>query len=610
MASLHYPLVATLTGSTLNIYETPLARSHNLEYAHPVNQITLDPTFATEIRSISFSPHHPVGPRILLASTTTVHVYSALPEPRPFHASILNAASPSTSLHNASFLTAEEVILVPELAPRITIRDVTTGLGIELRDAKHTGTNGSLSTQNAPRICGYSIRCSGHVAFLTRPSVGKDLIVVFVPRMPHSDGLGRRDIEVEFLVATSDALGLSFSSNGTWLAVWDTPTAKTNPGSSSDLASGAVYIYTTTGTLYKQFNDFRIAEKSDLSLGIERIQWLADNRLAVATIDGCVLILAAETFEREAIIRHPKVFETASDDYSIYVEQIAAESGARNYAAAVLPAAPPAKKMKSTTEISNLPRGVTHLASSADGLLLASVCAHTPTAVQITALENDRTTVRAVLIHHATVQTIEWHPTKAGWLLIRTTQERSYIADTVYTWSSNLPEPMVVTASLPTINTVRASSLEPKSSTSSSASIHISWLVPPQESSPDAIPDILFSFPTATISVSALPLDESLYNDSFTATQLEDETPTRQQPIPAHKLTEKTPIKGTGWEPAFDQSFENLRAESLAQSLSESVTDGGFSPVKFDATDWTRKQFMGEPDGEQDDTFVGKGRQH
>ena len=602
-----------MSGSTLNIYETSLAQSLYLEYAHPVNQIALDPTFAAEIRSISFSSHwsqYPVGSRILLASTTTVHVYSALPEPEPFHASILNAPSPSASLHSASFLTAEEVILVPDLAPRITIRDVTTGLGIELRDAKHSSVNGSLATQIAPRTCGYSVRCSGHVAFLTRPSVGKDLIVVFAPRTENPDGRGRRDIELEFPVATSDALGLSFSPNGTWLAVWDTPTAKTNPGLSSDLASGVVYIYTTTGTLYKQFNDFSIAEESDLSLGIEKIQWLADNRLAIGTVDGCLLILAAETFERKAVIRHPRIFETVSDDYSIYVEQIAAESGVRSYAAAVLPAAPPAKKLKSATETSGLPRGVTHLASSADGLLLASVCAHTPTTVQITALENNNTAVRAVLIHHAPVRTIEWHPTKAGWLLIRTTQKSSNTIDTVYTWSSNLPEPMVVIVSLPTTNAMRALFLESKGSTSTSASTHISWLVPSQESSPDAIPDILFSFPTATVSVSALPLEQSLYDESVATAQLQDEMPTHRQPIPAHKLIEKTPIKGKGWEPAFDQSFENLRAESLAQSLSESVTDGGFSPVKFDAIDWTKKQFIGEPDGEQDDTFVGKVRQH
>ena len=571
-----------------------------------MNSFSIDHGFATKIKTISFSPKSPFcGPRILLASPTTVHIFSALLETPSFHASILNAASPSVSLQSAIFLTIDEVLLIPELAPRLTIRNLVTGFGVELRDVKHTNS----TRRSEGKILSYSIRKkSGHVAFLTRPSVGKDVVVILSPQQDQNNGT--RIVELEFPVTTSDAIGLLFSPDGAWLAILDSAPAGVSHEPTNG-PGGAVYIYTPTGKLYRQWKGSSESQDPELDLGVERIEWIADNRLAIATVDGRVVILAARTFEEESVIRHPTIFHSIPNSANIFVEEIAPGDGTRSYAPATLPAAPPSETTGGSTGNEVPPRGITHLAVSPDGSTMASVSAHTPTTVHMTDLQRGHVETRSILIHHGLIRTIEWHSVHPGWLLIRTVHERSRDMDTVYIWGDSLSEPLIVKASIPQDTRNKSSARDGLvSSSTTSRNVSPSWIISTLKSHTDSIPHILFSFPTLALSLSAFGnQDSNITRDSTFLESKSDETPTSlQQSTSSNKLAQKTPIRGHGPEDAFDESFEQLRAESLAQSISESVTDDGFSPVKFDATDWTRRQILGQDIEDDDDTFIGKGK--
>lgn len=588
------------------IYESPSIPTQQPQYAHPIHHFSIDTIFAAKVETISFSPKSPsCEPRILLASPTTVHIFSALPESPSFHASILNAASPSISLQSAIFLTANEVLLVPELAPRITIRGLVTGLGVELRDVKHT----SLIRKVGNRVSSYSIReNSGHVAFLTRPSAGKDVVVILSQQQDRDNGT--RTVEIEFPIATSDAVGLRFSPDGAWLAIWDIPSAGISQDPTNSSTRSTLYIYTSTGNLYKQWNDMNGSQNPELGLGVERIEWIADGRLVIGTFDGRTVILAARTFEEECVIQHPTIFDSIPKTASIFVEEIAQVDSTRTYSLATLPAAPPSGSTSSSSGNEISPRGIIHLAIASNDSFMASVSAHTPTTVHVTDLERGRVATRTILIHHASVKAIEWHPIYSAWLLIRTAQERSHDADIVHIWSKDLSEPTIIRASIPQGIKMKESltgslALTPRTG----SNVTTSWITSPQDTHTNMIPHILFSFPNLGLSLPALGTERPYIHEELFIEPGDNETPTRQPSTSLNKFTQKTPIRGHGPEDAFDESFEQLRAESLAQSISESVTDGGFSPVKFDATDWTRRQILGNDDDE-DDTFVGKGRRH
>lgn len=266
-ASPHYPLLAALHNSTLTIHSTD---THTI-----LLSISLDPTFAAHCTHLrwychpqSASTSSPPPPRLLLASRTTIHIYDA--HSAHYHATVSNAALPTAAPAHLAFLSPDTLLLTPSFASKSTLWDLRSGAGIEVRDPK--------ALLRARDAC--AVRPgSGHVALLTRPAGGRDVVVVLSP-----DGTG--DVQACFVVRECcDARGLRWSERGEWLVVWE-----------AGALGAVVAVYTPEGMLFRRWEEEVKGE--EVGLGVERVEWCG-GKLCLGMGDGRIVVLDGRTVSED-----------------------------------------------------------------------------------------------------------------------------------------------------------------------------------------------------------------------------------------------------------------------------------------------------------------------
>lgn len=353
----------------------------------------------------------------------------------------------------------EEVCVWSDYASRMTVWCLRTGRTVEIRDPKFTGREGRGWGY---RPCSKAMQGqrNGVLAMLCRNS-GQDVLMLLAPRTY----VVLKRVELP----TVDAQGLKWSRDGQWIAVWDSA------------ASGyRLCIYTADGHLYRTISREASNEENQWGvegLGIKTVEWISGNEwLAVGGWDRRVRILSTRTFSPVVLLDHTGQINVPSAP--VYTEQVDA-SGARTYALTQQPATPP-KAPVEKNDSGLFKQGISIMAFNEDGTLCATREDSMPTTVWVWDLTSLKP--RTILIQHAPVKSLQWHPTNPSYLLIQTTHD----APTVYLCSppahSNSTSSSAFAASPPTILDFAADIAKPTGS--AAAKWTVRWLDTAEDKKP------------------------------------------------------------------------------------------------------------------------------
>ncbi|KAM3074768.1 hypothetical protein ACMFMG_008185 [Clarireedia jacksonii] len=374
--------IATLLPSKLIIRET-----RSLEVARA---ITLPPELTASTVSFLWSES---SNRVLVASADTIRVFSPLDH--RFSATI---TSPTSGTTKTTFIcfggSDDEVCVFTEFGLKLIVFNLTTSRAAEISSPKlFTPATAAKGISHRPR--------SGNLALLTR-SAGKDVISIHKPN----------SLEVirSWTLETIDAQGLAWSPDGRWITVWE-----------SAAQGHKILIYTADGHLYKLWGgSAHIIEEdkdSDLGAGVKMIEWSQTGKhIAIGDHGQRIVLLAAPAFAESMVLRHsPSV--TPSDTLHVWQEQILPGPSAgftREFSAATQLISPPTSTTPATAESKT---GTNAMSFDVSGTLLATKVEDLPSTVWIWDVGNR--SLRAVLILHAPVARIIWHPSITELLMIR-----------------------------------------------------------------------------------------------------------------------------------------------------------------------------------------------
>ncbi|KAK5116497.1 hypothetical protein LTR62_008046 [Meristemomyces frigidus] len=314
---------------------------------------------------------------------------------------------------SAVFLDTDHLLTIWEFG-RGRIWNLTTGRSTEIGEVKTTCSGSSYCMRPNP-----SRHPSNILATLFRVAAEDVLSIHFVEQsksMPKAT------------LPSADAQDLSWSPDGRWLAVLDTPTASVN-----------VLFYTPDGHFYRSYTDTSCVD--DRGLGIKAIVWSYDCRkVALARYDGGVVLLNTKSFTILASIAHNTAIEHSAleppHQAPIWREHVSA-TNERTYSLATHPVSPPLSRSKASTEPSEL--GVAEMSFSCSGEYLATRDERMQSTVWIWSTQTLST--HAIIIQHANIRSVQWHPTHPELLLLDCGESILYILEVT---SSSPPLPITV----------------------------------------------------------------------------------------------------------------------------------------------------------------------
>ncbi|KAK3725393.1 hypothetical protein LTR37_000363 [Vermiconidia calcicola] len=311
---------------------------------------------------------------------------------------------------SADFVGKTQLLVTWEFG-KAKLWNLSNGRGVELCDVKTTCDGDSWQTRPDRRNAGRRT-----LAVLSRPGAD-DLLNMY------SLDLHKQHSSIK--VPTADARSLSWSPDGRWLAILDSP-----------MAPISVHFFTPDG---HHFRSYPTHEGSSDGLGVKSIVWSPDlQTVALTRYDGRIALLNTKTFTPLAIIEHTTTIDQrASPSHQqapIWQEAVSA-SGERSYAAVAQPVSPPLSRTKPSTEPSEL--GVAEASFSCDGSYLATRDERMLNTVWIW----DMSTLgaHAVLIQHSNVRKLHWHPTQSDTMMVDCGEGIAYLFSAS---SSSSPSPL------------------------------------------------------------------------------------------------------------------------------------------------------------------------
>ena len=196
--------------------------------------------------------------RVLVADDDTIHVFEVK---NPQWKSVVNSGAGNMGkiVHADFGANEDEVVVFSDFGFKATIWSLVTSRGVEVRDPKAS----SRCHDYRPK--------TKHWAILTR-ELARDNLLILAP--------GTHEVLENVEIPTVDAQGVQWSSDGLWLAIWDTA------------SSGyRVLIYTADGHLFKTYTGGQTVE--EIGLGIKNVAWGPHGKhLAIGDFDDRVTILA------------------------------------------------------------------------------------------------------------------------------------------------------------------------------------------------------------------------------------------------------------------------------------------------------------------------------
>ncbi|GAB7359928.1 hypothetical protein MBLNU230_g7454t1 [Neophaeotheca triangularis] len=288
---------------------------------------------------------------------------------------------------SAADFVGEDLLFVVWEFGRSKIWDIRTGKGVEAGEVKTTcdGTRwarrpGSRGDQT-------------QLALLSRQGA-EDFLTILFPASYTALPSGK--------LRTTDAQALSWSPDGNWLAILDSPSA----------SPYSVHIYTPDGQCFRSCPE--PATDMNLGLGIKSIHWSPDaGTLALAGHDSRITILNARTFSPTAVIEHSTVIDQAAlplaQRASIW-QEIVSPSHMRSYKYIVQPFSPPVSRTKPALEPAG--SGIAEACFSQCGRFLATRDERMLSSVWVWDMQT--LAAHAVLVQHANVRKMQWYCTKGS----------------------------------------------------------------------------------------------------------------------------------------------------------------------------------------------------
>ncbi|EMC92073.1 hypothetical protein BAUCODRAFT_134006 [Baudoinia panamericana UAMH 10762] len=323
---------------------------------------------------------------------------------------------------SAAFINTDTILTIWEFG-RAKLWNLSTGKGIDYGDLKST-CNGS-NWQQRPPVPGREPTRS--VAMLSR-STAEDILTLHFPNQEQS--------LPSVKLPTIDAQSVSWSPDGRWLAILDTPTA--NP---------SVHFYTADGHLFRSISPTPRTES--FTLGVKSLIWSGDSRMVgLSRYDGTIVLLSARTFAAVAVVEHASTIDQsllAPEQRALIWREALSAAGERSYSLAPQPVSPPLSRSKPSDEPSDL--GVAEACFSCDGSYLASRDERMLSTVWIWSMAT--LSAHAVVLQHGNVRKMLWHPTKPDVVMLDCGEGFAYLFDvTAFSAPAFVPVSLPGTATL------------------------------------------------------------------------------------------------------------------------------------------------------------------
>ena len=300
---------------------------------------------------------------------------------------------------SADFIGSDQLLVTWEFG-KAKLWELSNGKGVDLSDVKTV--HGTERWQMRP---GNRSGARRVLATLSRPGADDILNVYFTAMHKHTSSTK---------LPTTDAQSVSWSPDGRWLAILDTP-----------ITTPSLHIYTPDGHHFRSYPAH--GDSGSHSLGVKAALWSGDSRiLALTRYDGRIVLLNTRTFAPLAIIEHTTTVDQRSlpsEEQAIIWQESVLASGERSYTAAAQPISPPLSKTKSSTEPSEL--GVAEARFSTDGSYLATRDERMLNTVWIWNMATFA--AHAVLIQHSNVRKLHWHPTQPDILMVDCGEGIAYV---------------------------------------------------------------------------------------------------------------------------------------------------------------------------------------
>lgn len=299
----------------------------------------------------------------------------------------------------ADFVGVDQLLVVWEFG-KAKVWNLSSGRSTDLADAKTTCSGERWQL----RPCEKDATATQTLALLSRQGV-EDTLQLYLPSL-------QKTIAVTKL-PTTDAQSLSWSPDGKWLAVLDTPTASTS-----------VHFFTPDGHLFRSYPSAQGTASS--GLGIKAVSWAGNSQtIGLARFDGKVALLNCRTFTPLAIIEHHTVIDQtpSNPEHQAPIwQEVVSASGERPYASVSQPFSPPLSRTKPSSDPGEL--GVAEASFSADGAFLATRDERMLNTVWI--WDTASLASHAVIVQHSNVRRTHWHPSRPDSLLLDCGEAAAY----------------------------------------------------------------------------------------------------------------------------------------------------------------------------------------
>nr|POF03445.1 putative wd repeat-containing protein c32h8.09 [Quercus suber] len=303
---------------------------------------------------------------------------------------------------SADFVTEDLILVVWEFG-RSKLWNLRSGKAVDLNDVKPKA--GGLRWQVRP--------CPQEkqpivIAMLSR-SNGEDLLSLYFP--------GSDSSMTSKKLHTVDARSLSWSADGRWIVVVDSP-----------YAAPSFHIYTADGHHFRGYGVAPQNERPDPA--VVEVIWSADHRvLAVSKNDGTITLLNTRTFSPIANIEHNTTInqtDSSPGSQASIWEEVVSASGDRTFRLATQPYSPPRSSSAKCAE--SYAKGVEEFSFNCDGSYLATRDERMLNTVWIWHV--GVLAAHAVIVQHSNVKHVQWHPSLPTRMLVDCGQGIAYVYDT------------------------------------------------------------------------------------------------------------------------------------------------------------------------------------
>ncbi|PNY25881.1 WD repeat-containing protein WRAP73 [Tolypocladium capitatum] len=396
--------VATLGSSAISVRSTVTLRL--------VNVVKLPPELSGSAPGFLWAPS---SSKLLVSATDQIHIFSAVDS--SFHAAIRNPASAGGKAPVIFFGARDtEVLAFSAFGLKLAILDLSTSKAVEIGNPKfHHPSSASK---------GLSIRPgTGHLALLTRVG-GKDIVSVHDP--------ATRQVERCWCPETIDGQGLSWTRDGQWLLLWESP------------AQGRrLFLYTPDGQHFRTIGastrsrgqSWNADPDPDLEPGIKVCQLSPNAALcAIGDHGRGVAVLSTQTWRETLRLLHPSTIvprdtlqvrgikhartDQALNVPKVWQEQLGAAGEGRSthaFLRATQMVAAPGPSPDAKGMVMPASPGCSLAAFDASSTLLATRLDDSPGTIWI--WDVAAAELRAVLIFHSNAG-FSWHPSSRELLLV------------------------------------------------------------------------------------------------------------------------------------------------------------------------------------------------